>query len=71
MSIGARNPFGPVHGTYRSYSINSDYLGESVTRYNSSREVSLSVSYRFGSLQASVKKTAAKIQNDDLSGQKL
>lgn len=71
VSIGARNPFGPVHGTYRSYSINSDYLGESVTRYNSSREVSLSVSYRFGSLQASVKKTAAKIQNDDLSGQKL
>lgn len=38
--------------------------------YNQANNVSLSVSYRFGSLNVQVKKTAAKINNDDVENRK-
>lgn len=69
LSVG--NPFGPNRFKFRTITDTPDshadylYVG-SDTR----RNLSLRVSYRFGSLKASVKKTAASISNDDLQGRK-
>lgn len=65
------NPFGPNHCTPRTYSINTDYLSEDMTEVRHGRSVGLSITYRFGSLNASVKKTGVSTANDDLSGGKL
>ncbi len=70
VMLRANNPFGPYSwsGTIRSF--NNSMNGASVTEnpYNSS--FSVMVSYRFGSLNASVKKTSRTISNDDLVGGK-
>lgn len=70
VSLLARNPFGPYSWDYVSHSINNSMIGEMVThnRYNCS--FSVKASYRFGSLNASVKKTSRSISNDDLVGGK-
>lgn len=49
--------------------VQGDYTGLSKT-INNKKSVSLSISYRFGSLNASVKKVAKSISNDDLVGRK-
>lgn len=71
VRLNANRPFGPNTVRYRSYGINSDFLSESVSLYGRQIYFGLSLSYRFGSLNASVKKTAGRISNDDVSGQKL
>ncbi len=65
LRLSARNPFGPYRAKYRNRSFNSGIEGMSLTtqRYNSI--VDFSISYRFGSLQAYVKKTKG-ITNDDV-----
>lgn len=45
--------------------VNGDYVGETVTKYASS-SISLSVTYRFGTLKSRVKTTNRTIENDDL-----
>lgn len=70
VRVGVQNPFGPSTSTYRNVSVNTDYQGTSTSYGFHRRSVNFSVSYRFGSLMASVKKTAASINNDDLSGRK-
>lgn len=63
------NPFGPYHPEYRGYSANSSYVTEQRSWSEASAcRVSLSISYRFGNLQASVKKTSRSIVNDDTDG---
>ena len=62
-------PFGRMKTAYRTVSVNSDYTGRRDAWYYRQTWVSLNVSYRFGTLNASVKKTAKSIQNDDPKGQ--
>ena len=52
---------------YADEAVNGDFrdLG---TRYQSGRNFAISVSYRFGSLKASVKKAEHSIENDDVVG---
>ncbi len=64
--IGVNNPFGPYKNRFESYTINSGYDSKSVSTSPRGFNLYLSISYRFGSLNASVKKTAATISNDDM-----
>jgi hypothetical protein len=59
--------FSPLHMNYTSYTDRGDYVGKSKSRWVS-RLFTLSVSYRFGSLKASVKKTGTTIENSDMEG---
>ena len=68
MSLSASNPIGPSKSHYRNYTINGDVTGMSDTRLSARKSVSLRLSWRFGSLRASVKKTRQRISNDDLVG---
>ncbi|MDE6464610.1 MAG: TonB-dependent receptor [Muribaculaceae bacterium] len=66
VQLSSMNPFGPSQSLMRMYSINTDLDNEVEYRRMHNRTFSLSVSFRFGSLTASVRKTAASISNDDL-----
>lgn len=70
VRLGLNNIFGP--GTMRNESVteNPGYRTISVSSFNSSRNVYLSVNFRYGSLKAQVKKTAASINNDDVESNK-
>lgn len=62
------NPFS-FHGMDdRNVTNRGDYTGWSTSEWKSARGLRLSVSYRFGSVKATVKKTTAAIVNDDLQG---
>lgn len=64
------NPIGQKQREYTSYIVNGDYVGEQITRSLHNSLAMLRITYRFGSLNAQVKKTAATIENDDLVGRK-
>lgn len=64
------NPFYPGNKRYRSESFNTSYKTESITRNKKYFSFGAAVSYRFGSMNAQVKKTATTISNDDLVGRK-
>lgn len=64
------NPIGPRYSNRTQHTVNGDYTGTMTYRHYMGPSVRLSISYRFGSLQAQVKKTAATISNDDLVGRK-
>ena len=68
VGLSINNPIGHSTRTYASYTVNGDYRGENATRMFNSRSGNLSISYRFGSLKAQVKKTNARITNDDVVG---
>ena len=71
VSLRLTNPFGQHNSFFRKEAIRGAYTGTSVTRMDDMRmQIGLSVGYRFGNLNASVKKTAARITNDDLQGRK-
>ncbi len=70
VKLSVNNPFGPGTSEYGQYIVNGDYTGTSVSMQQNRRSVALTVSYRFGSLNAKVKKTAKAIENDDLIGRK-
>lgn len=70
VGLGLQNPFGPYNRKTISLTRTPDYYCEYTSCSPHNFSVSLSVSYRFGSLKASVKKTAASIENDDLQGRK-
>ena len=70
IGITASNPFGPSTSESRFRSVNADYTGTSTSYQLHRRSVGLSIGYRFGSLNVFVKKTAASIDNDDLTGRK-
>ncbi|MDE6740963.1 MAG: TonB-dependent receptor, partial [Muribaculaceae bacterium] len=71
VSIGIQNPFGNSVRLYESQPRNAGYTGYTRSySYHKANVASISVSYRFGSLNASVKKTAKSISNDDVENRK-
>jgi outer membrane receptor protein involved in Fe transport len=66
VRIGANNPFNK-HITSSAETVNGDY-SDFQTSWNRGRSFSLSLTWRFGSLKASVKKTEHSIENDDVVG---
>ncbi len=71
VSINIMNPFGHSVRIYETDPRNTGYTGYSKTySYNAANNFSISVSYRFGSLNASVKKTNKSISNDDVENRK-
>ena len=67
VRLSAFNFFNNKFQTMKSYTTQGDFTGNTVSRYVN-RVVSLTVSYRFGSLKASVKSTDTTINNSDLVG---
>lgn len=67
VSLRAQNPFGGKYMTFSSYYTGGDYTGYNQFK-STHRMFMLNISYRFGSLKASVKKTATTIDNSDLVG---
>ena len=53
--------------TFKSHTHQGDYTGVSTNKWLS-RGFRISISYRFGSLKAQVKKSAKTIENDDVVG---
>ncbi|MDE6157993.1 MAG: TonB-dependent receptor, partial [Muribaculaceae bacterium] len=70
VALTFSNPFGPATNKSVSHSINSDYIATATGYRRYQRAASLRISYRFGKLNARVRKTAANIHNDDMVGQK-
>lgn len=69
VRLYAYNPVGRKYVEYKSYTTAGDYTGRDVSR-RYARNFGINVSYRFGSLNASVKKTSKSIDNSDLIGRK-
>lgn len=67
VRVGVYNIFGRTTMTRRY--VNGPYTGTSTSYHGNGCAAMLSVSYRFGSLNAQVKKTRGRISNDDLTGQ--
>lgn len=67
VKLHARNPFNSKMVMHQVRD-RGGYVGESVTTMPSMRLFGIELSYRFGSMRASVKKTAATINNDDMQG---
>lgn len=71
VSLNIRNPFGHSVRFNESEPRNAGYSGYTRSyHYNNANNFSISVSYRFGSLNASVKKTDKSISNDDVENRK-
>ena len=69
VRLQANNPFSGKYDVGESHTVNGDVLGYAKT-WQHTRNFYFSISYRFGSLKAQVKKTAKTIENDDLQGRK-
>ncbi|MDE6287744.1 MAG: outer membrane beta-barrel family protein, partial [Muribaculaceae bacterium] len=70
VRLSVTNPFFPKYDRYRTYTVNGDYTGWSEHIRRAGFQLGIQISYRFGSLQAQVKKTERSISNDDLVGRK-
>lgn len=69
VRLSCQNPFGKSKRAMKTTPVNLGYTGyNKTTRHNAANLLMLSVSYRFGSMRTSVKKTARTISNDDLVG---
>lgn len=68
VRAGVSQPIGPRKSVNRSYTVNGDVPGWDIYRSDNICQFSLSVSYRFGSLKASVRKVDRGINNDDMEG---
>ena len=66
VRLGANAPFNK-YVTSEAETVNGDYRDYQKS-WNRGRSFSLSVTWRFGSLKASVKKTEHSIDNDDVVG---
>ncbi|MBO4718530.1 MAG: TonB-dependent receptor family protein [Prevotella sp.] len=66
VRLGANTPFNK-YMTSEAETVNGDYRDYQIY-WNRGRSFSLSVTWRFGSLKASVKKTERSIDNDDVVG---
>ena len=66
VRLGANTPF-DKYMTSEAETVNGDYRDYQIS-WNRGRSFSLSVTWRFGSLKASVKKTEHSIDNDDVVG---
>lgn len=71
VSLSIRNPFGRAIRLYESEPKNAGYTGYTRSyNYNNANVLSISASYRFGSLNAQVRKTDKSISNDDVENRK-
>ncbi len=71
VSLSISNPFGHSARIYESSPRNTGYTGYNKSyNYNNANNFNISVGYRFGSLNASVKKTNKSIDNDDVENRK-
>ena len=71
VQLSISNPFGHAARISDSSPKNSGYTGyDRSYSYNNANNYSISVSYRFGSLNASVRKTNKTISNDDVENRK-
>ena len=66
VRLSANAPFNK-HWTMEAETVNGDFCDEQ-TSWNRAQSFSLSLTWRFGSLKASVKKTEHSIDNDDVVG---
>ena len=72
VSIFALNPIGQSSQVSQQNYVNGDYTGYTKTKMmNTGKLAMLRVAYRFGSVNAQVKKTSKSISNDDIIGRKL
>lgn len=69
VKLGAQNPFSSKYRTSTEHTFNGGRTGY-YTSKSFVRAFGINISYRFGSLNASVKKTNKTISNDDLEGRK-
>ncbi len=69
VKLGAQSPFSGKYRKGKSYTIQGGRTGFNEF-HNLQRAFGINVSFRFGSLKASVKKTNKTISNDDLQGRK-
>lgn len=69
INISTRNPFSGKYQSGTSHTTKGERIG-SDTFYRVGRSFSISASFRFGSLNAQVKKVNKSISNDDLEGRK-
>lgn len=67
VRVLAQNAFSPKWLDYKSRTINGDITGHNITKFQQ-RRFQLTLSWRFGSLNAQVKRTSATIENDDIVG---
>lgn len=67
VRINANQPFGKKYTAFTSRTIQGDFTGWDRNEW-AARSFSLSVSYRFGSLNTRVKKTDKTIENSDVVG---
>lgn len=67
VSINANRPFSGKYSGFKTSYVNGDYTGFDNVRFPS-RRFSISISYRFGSLNTHVKKANKSIENDDVVG---
>lgn len=72
VSIFALNPIGQSSQVSQQNYVDGDYTGYTKTKMmNTGKLAMLRVAYRFGSVNAQVKKTSKSISNDDIIGRKL
>lgn len=67
INISAQRPFSPKYSSYNQYTTQGDYTGRGHYEFMQ-RSFNLRISYRFGSLNARVKKTEKTIENNDVVG---
>ncbi|MCM1033460.1 MAG: TonB-dependent receptor family protein [Odoribacter sp.] len=70
IRLSLNNPISSSRARFCTYTVNGDFTGRTDDIRPSGIAFRVTVSYRFGSLQAQVKKTATSIENDDLVGRK-
>ncbi|MBR5332047.1 MAG: TonB-dependent receptor [Muribaculaceae bacterium] len=71
VGIYTLNPIGSSTVTNYEYFINGDYTGYTKSNSYDRKMAMLRIAYRFGSVNAQVKKTSKSISNDDIIGRKL
>lgn len=70
VRLSVQNPIGSRTRCYESRVVNGEYLSTSRQYNDHNFSVGINIGWRFGSLNAHVKKTARSIDNDDLVGRK-
>lgn len=71
VRLMAWNPIYSSDSRHRSRTENLSYRSQTTSYNPNTSNFQVSVSYRFGSLNAQVKKTVKSIENDDLTGRKV
>ncbi|MDE6489365.1 MAG: TonB-dependent receptor family protein, partial [Paramuribaculum sp.] len=66
VRLSIQNPFYPSRRKTKSETYNTSYRTATYNYNYNTTAFGVNISYRFGSMSSSVKKTAAKISNDDL-----